>query len=126
VKKTYALAALILISLILVGCKPKLGEVHGIIVDSSGNLLEKEITVVLEPLATFDDGGVGISIEYQLFDDDYQQRKQVKTVENGEFIFLNVEPGPYSITVDLQHAVWWGPAFQVEPGSVIEQRITGE
>jgi len=118
-KYVRSITIFIILSLLLSGCASKKGEVRGIFVDSDGEPLLETITVILEPLAEFDDGGVGWSFEYQLTDE-YRQRLKEIVTNNGTFLFENVEPGPYWIQAELiGRPVHTSPAFEVHEGEVV-------
>lgn len=125
--KRLILLGLILAAVLCTGCGPKTGEVHGTIVDEDGNILEEAITVVLEPSPSDqpEDGEITFwSFEYSI-SDEYKERKQELVLERGEFLFTEVIPGYYSITVELLNApIKWGPGFEVVPGETVEQTIT--
>jgi len=128
--KRIGLLILLLIALILSACGSRTGEVHGTIVDESGAMLTEKITVVLEPYDPdlVKDGKVTWSMEYSI-SDEYRERRQVLEIEEGEFLFTDVIPGYYSVTVELENSpsiVHRGPAFEVQHGEVIEQTITVE
>lgn len=106
--------------LILTGCGVKGGEVRGTFVDREGAPLAEDITVSLVPLATFEDGGVGWSLEYQL-SEEYGQRKQELVTGDGAFTFLNVVPGPYWVEAKLEGSpIQTSPAFQVTAGGEVD------
>jgi len=125
--KRFILLTLIVGAVLCGGCGPKTGEVHGTIVDEAGEILQEEITVVLEPSPSDqpEDGKITLwSFEYMI-SDEYKERKQELVLERGEYLFTDVVPGYYSITVDLENApVYWGPGFEVVPGETVEQTIT--
>ena len=126
-KKQPLLLTLLLAAMVCAGCGAKTGEVHGTIVDESGNILEEEITVVLEPSPSDqpEDGKITVwSFEYSI-SEEYRERKQELILEQGEFLFTDVIPGYYSITVELENGpVNWGPGFEAVPGETVEQTIT--
>ena len=125
--KRLILMALMLTAVLCTGCGAKTGEVHGIIVDESGDILEEEITVVLEPSPSDqpEEGKITVwSFEYSI-SDEYRERKQELDITRGEFLFSEVIPGYYSITVAMKNSpVNWGPGFEVKPGETVEQTIT--
>ena len=91
---------LLLCTILLVGCGLEKGEVTGTLVDRDGDPLMEAVTVILEPLATFEDGSVGWSLEYELSDEYPKLRQEVVTID-GTFHFEDVEPGPYRIGIQI-------------------------
>jgi len=111
---------IVILSLLLVGCGGKNGGVSGIFVDRDGEPILETITVTLEPLKTFDDGRVGWSIEYVLTDE-YRQRLQEMEINDGKFLFENVQPGPYWVRAKVPgYPINTSPAIMVVAGEVAD------